>query len=374
MGHPTDIFLKKPDDSIICSICLEVLDDPASFKECGHTFCAKCISACLSSANTTCPTCRQSIETGSNPTYILRDLIGKLDVKCPNSLLGSDSDNNSDNGSNNPPSKRLRAKRLKPTVDESDGRNNETACCDWKGTISELDQHLADECPFTTIECGEEGCKHTCQRRHLAAHKSSQQGIIAHMKLKHQNELTAIKLEYEDKLAAMKKKYEQKCKRMNRKIAELEETISVEAGGWCAEDPSSDEESDFSGRGKDVVRGIKVEGAGLQEVNGTYRRCGQHDGVQKFIKRTRYNGQLVNFMLFRCILTDSTRRWYISIVPEDALSPGTTQDIDFYEVSPAAHQWEASADYNIPPRDGWIATANGQGVDPAPTVARCITM
>ncbi len=359
MGHPTDIFLKKPDDSIICAICLEVLRDPASFKECGHTFCEDCIKGCLSN-NRTCPTCRVSVHTGSNPTYILRDLVGKLEVRCPNSLLGSDSDNNSDNGSNNPPSKRLKTTGETNEIDEL---NNNESGCDWKGTIGKLDQHLADECPLTTIECGEEGCKHTCQRRRMAAHKSSQQGFIAHMKLgfiahmklKHQNELTAIKLEYEDKLAAMKKKYEKKCERMNRRIVELEEKISV--------DPS-DEDSDFSGRGNGVVKEIMVEGAGLQEVNGTYSRSGLHDGVAKFVKTTIYNRRPVNFMLFRCKLLDGTRRWYISIVPED-VNPGTTQDIDFY----AAHLLSSGiVDHSIPPRDGWIAIPSNGGSSPPPTV------
>jgi hypothetical protein len=279
----------------------------------------------------------------------LRDLIGKLDVKCPNSLLGSDnSDNNSDNGSSNPPSKRL--KTTGETNEIHDELNNNETGCDWKGTIGKLDQHLADECPLTTIECGEEGCKHTCQRRHMAVHKASQPGIIAHMKLKHQNELTAIKMEYEDKLAAMKKKYELKCIRMDRRIAELEEKISV--------DPS-DEDSELN----DAVKFITVQGAGLQEVNGTYRRCGQHDGVSKFVRSTRYNRRSVNFMLFRCMLTDATRRWYISIVPRD-VNPGTSKDLDFYKSKVAA------TDCNIPPRAGWITvprSSYGAGVDPPPT-------
>ena len=337
MGHPTDIFLKKPDDSIICAICFEVLDDPASFKECGHTFCEDCIEGCLSSDNHTCPTCRKSICTGSNPTYIVRDLISKLEVRCPNSLLGSD-DSDCDNNSDNDPL----WKRLKPTVDESDGHNNETSC-EWKGTLGMLSQHLGNDCLFATIECGEEGCKYSCQRRHMASHKTSQQGIIAHMKLKHQNELTAMKLECEDKLAAMKEKLGKRCESLVRRIVELEEQISV--------DPSDN----------DVVREITVEGAGLQEVNGTYLRCGKHDRVSKFVRSTRYNGRSVDFMLFRTILLNGKRRWYISIVPENQ-QLGTEEDIDFYKSK------ATSTDCNIPPRDGWIAIPSNGGANPPPRV------
>ena len=136
-------------------------------------------------------------------------------------------------------------------IERSSHDDDETGC-NWRGIISELDQHVADECEFTVIECGEEGCKHTCRRRDMGAHKSSQQSIIAHMKLKHQNELTAIELVYERKLTAMEKEYEEKCERkyewMNQRILELERRIS------------------------DVLKEMKVEGAGLQEVNGTI--CG----------------------------------------------------------------------------------------------------
>ncbi len=332
MGHPTDIFLNKPDDSIICAICHDVLKDPACFKECGHTFCGDCAVECLSA---TCPTCRVSVHTGSNPTYILRDLIGKLEVRCPE--YSSDRKSPMDDG------------QKSEAVERSSHDDDETGC-DWKGTISELDQHLADECPLTTIECGEDGCKHTCQRRHMAAHKSSQQGIIAHMKLKHQNELTATKLEYEDKLAAMEKKYKEKRERMNewmnQRILEVEEQLS------------------------DVLMEIKVEGAGIQEVNGTYHRCGQHDGAPKFIRSTRYNEQPVVFTLFRFKRADGKRRWYISIVPENQ-HPGTQDDIDFYLVCLPPQQ-QGHGNGIVPPRDGWISIfCFGKGyVDtgPPPTV------
>ncbi|KAL7448632.1 hypothetical protein ACHAWC_000785 [Mediolabrus comicus] len=68
-------------------------------------------------------------------------------------------------------------------------------------------------------------------------------------------------------------------------------------------------------------------------------------------------------MLFRCKLSDGTRRWYISIVPEDG-NPGTTQDIDFYAVglSPGV------VDHSIPPRDGWTAFPSNGGASPPPTV------
>jgi len=164
MGHPENIFLSKPDSSFICAICLEVLKDASSYKECGHTFCNECILRC--SANPICPTCRKHVHTGSNPNYALRDIIDKLKVECMES--------------DRPPLRRLM----------SDGRSRgktivyDVPGCDWRGTIAGLQHHIANECPYSTIMCGEEGCAYICQRREMNAHKSSEQVIIMHRVLK----------------------------------------------------------------------------------------------------------------------------------------------------------------------------------------------
>jgi len=112
-----------------------------------------------------------------------------------------------------------------------------------------------------------------------------------------------------------------------------------------------------------VVKEMTVEGAGRREINGTYQRCGEHDGVSKYIKPSSFDGQSVDFLLFRCKLTDGTSRWYISFVPKNT-HPGTTQDIDFY----AASLSPGVVDHSIPPRDGWIAIPSNGGASPAPTV------
>ena len=127
-------------------------------------------------------------------------------------------------------------------------------------------------------------------------------------------------------------------------------------------DSDIDSDDDDSAFDESLVE-MMVEGAGLREINGTYVRVGQNDGVSKFMRTSRYNGRSVDFMMFRCKLTDGTRRWYISIVPENA-HPGTTQDIDFY----VAHSQQPSMDTNIPPRDGWMAIPSNGGGGPAPQV------
>ena len=83
MGYSTDIFASGPSEGFICAICHDVLKDAFSLN-CGHTFCGGCIDALP--WDPSCPNCRVSV-TSSNPNYAMRDVIGELAVKCPDSIL-----------------------------------------------------------------------------------------------------------------------------------------------------------------------------------------------------------------------------------------------------------------------------------------------
>jgi len=114
-----------------------------------------------------------------------------------------------------------------------------------------------------------------------------------------------------------------------------------------------------------VGREVKVMDCGVAAINGTYKKSGAYDCVPKYVCTSRYNGRDEEFSIFRCRLTDNTRRWYISIVPMNT-HPGTTQDIDFYASLPDMD--------GFPPSEGWVTigpTATptaGRGVDPPPRV------
>jgi len=106
---------------------------------------------------------------------------------------------------------------------------------------------------------------------------------------------------------------------------------------------------------------IIVEGAGVAAVNGVYTRDGSLDKAGKYRNTGVWKNREVVFSLFRCKLSDGTRRWYISIVPKN-IQPGTNKDIDFYS---APTENELSDD--APPENRWT-TAKGEGVDPPPLV------
>ena len=48
MGLPSDLFTSTPDENLLCCICHDVLEEPASCR-CGHTFCKGCASGYFAS-------------------------------------------------------------------------------------------------------------------------------------------------------------------------------------------------------------------------------------------------------------------------------------------------------------------------------------
>ena len=90
---------------------------------------------------------------------------------------------------------------------------------------------------------------------------------------------------------------------------------------------------------------VVVFGCGMHVINGDYRCCGTCDDVPMFCKD--------NFIIFRCMISDRTRRWFLSKVPE-GVNPGTNQDVDFY----TAHANDLD---HLPPRNNWVVRNNEAG-------------
>ena len=134
-----------------------------------------------------------------------------------------------------------------------------------------------------------------------------------------------------------------------------------------AEMNDSDEEDDDSRYGLPYEHDnymnegrVIVSGAGIAAVNGMYTRNGSFDNVAKYYKTGVWKDREEVFSLFRCRLSDQTRRWYISIVPSN-IQPGTNKDIDFYS-APALND---HCEY--PPEKTWT-TSKSEGMDPPPVL------
>ncbi len=122
----------------------------------------------------------------------------------------------------------------------------------------------------------------------------------------------------------------------------------------------SDESDDYGG--KEHRSGtVVVKGAGMSEINGNYTSTRIFDGVPKYTKSGLYENQHREFTLFRCPLSDGSRRWYISIIPPNQ-KPGTNKDIDFYFCPSAGVQHE------LPHEGNWEPISKDASLVPAPTV------
>jgi len=192
MGHSTDIFLDKPADTCICAVCHDVLKDASSLS-CGHSFCTECIDSLYLMDSPSCPTCRTDI-TSTNPNYVVRGIIDALDVTCP------------------------------------DGGDE----CGWKGKVGELQSH-GDICMYKVIECGIEGCIHTCQRKDMAAHRSSNEALLQHMELKYERKMNEMEAKYRRRIrdlwgdiSSLQRKdnnHEMKVRTLEEKVVVLEKQI-----------------------------------------------------------------------------------------------------------------------------------------------------
>lgn len=122
-----------------------------------------------------------------------------------------------------------------------------------------------------------------------------------------------------------------------------------------------DDDSRFEDAYNTVPQGVViVEGAGISQVNGTYTSAGMWDNVDLFTKTDCWEGVNQTFSLFRCRLSDNSKRWYISIVPENN-NPGTSSDTDFY------YQLATGNAREVPGMLNWVS-ARGSEADPPPIV------
>ena len=84
----TNVIDKTRTLHLICSICTELVEDPAMLKTCEHMFCRECIKGWNKFCKTdlTCPDCRQPFVNCdiSNPNRILLNLMGDIRLNCAN--------------------------------------------------------------------------------------------------------------------------------------------------------------------------------------------------------------------------------------------------------------------------------------------------
>jgi ubiquitin carboxyl-terminal hydrolase 9/24 len=112
---------------------------------------------------------------------------------------------------------------------------------------------------------------------------------------------------------------------------------------------------------------IRVEGAGIAEVNGDYTFCDFYDSVGYFSREVvDMYGKKSNYTIYRCKMQHGTKQWFISLGPV----PGPQTEMDFYTVPlalnenkkifiPPAGKWNVVQGSSLPPpRISHLTTSN----------------
>jgi hypothetical protein len=125
-----DIF-KDPQfaGKLSCQSCNNVINNPYS-DSMGHTFGKECLKKLLE-AKAKCPIGKHELEAASiTQNTMLANFVTILEVKCPNYML-----------------------------------------CFWTGILSQIDQHVKEECNFQMMECPSEGCSFSDFRKSILEHQ-----------------------------------------------------------------------------------------------------------------------------------------------------------------------------------------------------------
>jgi hypothetical protein len=255
--HPVRIFTERQVlEEMICAICKGVMREPVT-DSCGHAYGKRCIEAYVE-GNGSCPI-NKRIPISCNQLSVclpFKNVIGKLQVKCPNNdyckwsgrleQLESHTENDCSHEEVTCPNKNCGVKnprwimkdhlsncqhRLsKCSLCESivafkDRHDHEDNCpeqsimcpfqCGCQIKRKNIDRHFQMECGEVTIECEYKahGCQHTGKRKEVAEHVLSITGSTTHMSLMLRN---------------MSGWHQESLKTMNtigQKVSKIEDTI-----------------------------------------------------------------------------------------------------------------------------------------------------
>ncbi|THW95022.1 hypothetical protein D6D17_07762 [Aureobasidium pullulans] len=125
-------YVSTYDSNLECPICRSAFVDPVVVTDCDHHFCRDCLDYTTSwnQYSGTCPTCRRPgrLNGSGSASKLLLNILDDLVVKCPN---------------------------------QSDG-------CDKQVKRGHLPDHLTIYCPYTLVECPEDGCDQRVPRKDAA--------------------------------------------------------------------------------------------------------------------------------------------------------------------------------------------------------------
>ena len=133
-GYNVSRFIGEVRDDLLCIVCQDVPKNPRCCRNKDHLFCHAHILRHLQQNSRTCPVCRNPLtpETLRRPTGFLKNYLDDLKIKCD---------------------------------------HHDRGCTD-EVRLEDLQRHV-DQCGFTPVMCGNEGCGMVVNKRDKEKHEKS---------------------------------------------------------------------------------------------------------------------------------------------------------------------------------------------------------
>jgi hypothetical protein len=121
----------------------------------------------LSVNGRSCPECREQIPAKVDSSRLVNNLISELLVRCTNSIVPSDT------AEQTPSKKKARSSSSSSTCTASNTVDLPASSdhCSWTGALKDLDSHFT-VCGFTVTKCSCDGCNISMERRKLGDHEA----------------------------------------------------------------------------------------------------------------------------------------------------------------------------------------------------------
>ena len=181
LGYDDERFESIVDQNFHCLICYNVLKDPVMCRRNQHYFCHGCITEHLRTNSHTCPTCADelSVETLAEVPRIVKNYLDERKIRCDYYDRG----------------------------------------CRELVQLQNLNRHV-DECGFTPVVCGNQGCGETISKRDRTYHESE---LCQFRKLKCHNcgEISTMMAGMQTEIANQNTKINTKMAHTDTKIANI---------------------------------------------------------------------------------------------------------------------------------------------------------